>query len=113
MNMHNLIHLADDVTNMGCSLSSLTAFPFARILGKLKKNIRSGNRPLAQVCRRFCEAIDTDYKNVQLPPEIEFLKIKPQTGDALLYCYYAVLFCDGMILEINEIYKLPESDVIK
>nr|AKD28091.1 hypothetical protein [Glypta fumiferanae] len=36
-NMHNLIHLADDVKTTGCSLSHLTTFPFENLLGKLKK----------------------------------------------------------------------------
>lgn len=72
MNMHNLIHLADDVTNMGCSLSFLTAFPFESMLGSFKKMVRSGSRPLAQICRRLSVSIDTDYQKAQLLPDIEF-----------------------------------------
>lgn len=28
MNVHNMIHVADDVVNMGCNLSKISAFPF-------------------------------------------------------------------------------------
>lgn len=38
LNFHHLIHLPDDVRNMGCSLNRLTAFPFESLLGKMKKN---------------------------------------------------------------------------
>ncbi|KYN15964.1 hypothetical protein ALC57_11792 [Trachymyrmex cornetzi] len=51
-NMHNLIHLADDVRYMNCSLSRISAFPFENTLGIIKKFLRSGNKPLAQIVRR-------------------------------------------------------------
>lgn len=54
-NVHNLIHLADDVELMGCSISHYTAFPFENALGKIKKFLRNGNKPLAQICRRLHE----------------------------------------------------------
>lgn len=65
-NMHNLIHLADDVKNMECPLSNVTAFPFENCLGKIKKLLRSGNRPLAQICRRLQEIYLIDIKNLFL-----------------------------------------------
>lgn len=37
LNMHSLIHLADDVKVLSCSLSHLTAFPFESALGRIKK----------------------------------------------------------------------------
>lgn len=54
-NVYNLIHLADDVELMGCSISHYTAFPFENALGKIKKFLRNGNKPLAQICRRLHE----------------------------------------------------------
>lgn len=75
INMHNLIHLADDVINTQCHLSEITAFPFESTLGKLKKFIRSGNRPLAQLCRRAHEKYFAPTRGkVILPPEISILK---------------------------------------
>lgn len=36
MNAHNLIHLANDVQNMNCTLSNISAFPFKSLLDKIK-----------------------------------------------------------------------------
>lgn len=51
LNMHNLIHLADDAANMNCSLSRISAFPFENYFRKLKNLVRL----LQQVCRRIHE----------------------------------------------------------
>ena len=55
MNVHNLLHVADDAKSMNCSLIQITAFPFENLLGQIKSLLRSGNRPLAQLCRRMHE----------------------------------------------------------
>lgn len=54
-NVHNLSHLVDEVEIFG-ELDTFTAYPFENMLGKIKKMIRTGNRPLAQVARRILEA---------------------------------------------------------
>lgn len=70
--MHSLTHLADDVQNMGCSLSGFTAFPFENMLGKMKKVLRNGNRPLAQLCRRLRhETLFVEQNKYILPPPIK------------------------------------------
>ncbi|KAJ8666968.1 hypothetical protein QAD02_008630 [Eretmocerus hayati] len=48
-NTHNTFHLPDDVKNMGCPLSDISAFCFENLLGKIKKILQSGNRPLAEL----------------------------------------------------------------
>ncbi|KAJ8678301.1 hypothetical protein QAD02_014088 [Eretmocerus hayati] len=48
-NMHNTFHLPDDVKNMGCPLSDISAFCFENLLGRIKKILQSGNRPLAEL----------------------------------------------------------------
>lgn len=53
-NMHNLIHLADDVGKFG-TLDKFSCFPFESKLGCIKKHLRSGAKPLAQFCRRQSE----------------------------------------------------------
>jgi hypothetical protein len=53
-NVHNLVHLADDVRLMGV-LDKFSSFPFENLLGQMKRMLRSGNRPLAQLCRRLEE----------------------------------------------------------
>lgn len=67
-NVHNLAHLIDEVERFG-ELDSFSAYPFESMLGKIKRMLRNGNRPLAQVAKRIIEdaralsSSDTD-KNI-------------------------------------------------
>ena len=47
MNMHNLLHVADDVINLQIALSMFSSFHFEKYLGKLKKLFRTPHAPLA------------------------------------------------------------------
>lgn len=53
-NVHNLIHLADDVKIFG-HLDNFCAFPFENHLQQIKKLIRKHDKPLPQVIRRKIE----------------------------------------------------------
>lgn len=53
-NVHALIHLAQDVRTFG-PLDSFSSFPFENYLGSLKRKVRSGNKPLAQLYKRLKE----------------------------------------------------------
>ncbi len=53
-NVHNLIHLANDVRKHG-SLDDFSAFPFENKLQKLKNLLRKSGKPLQQVVRRLQE----------------------------------------------------------
>lgn len=53
-NVHNLAHLVDDVERFG-ELETFSAYPFENQLGKIKRLVRNGNRPLAQVAKRMIE----------------------------------------------------------
>lgn len=53
-NVHNLIHLCDDVETFG-PLDSFSSFPFENYLGQLKRLLRTPNKPLEQICRRLLE----------------------------------------------------------
>lgn len=53
-NIHNLLHLIDDVSRFG-TLSSISAYPFESCLGKIKTMIRAGHHPLQQIARRMIE----------------------------------------------------------
>lgn len=55
MNCHNLIHLADDVEFTKKNLCAISAFPFENCLGKIKREIKGRNNPLAQLIRRMSE----------------------------------------------------------
>lgn len=53
-NVHNLIHLPDDVTKYG-TLDQFSAFPFENYLGLLKKMLRIPNCDLGHVVKRIFE----------------------------------------------------------
>lgn len=53
-NVHNLIHLVDEVQLYG-ELDSFSSYPFENLLGKIKRSLRSGNKPLEQVANRIVE----------------------------------------------------------
>lgn len=60
-NVHNLLHLANDVETFG-PLDEFSAFRFENYLSKIKKLIRKGDKPLQQIARRLTE-IDTNSCN--------------------------------------------------
>lgn len=128
LNMHSLIHLTDDVKNMNCTLTALTAFPFENALGKIKKMLRGGNRPLAQISRRLYERYHGNCQKASIPPEFAILKKNkhrdPEGIERIQKIQYkgfiislkspnnTVLLHDGTILQLNLIYKQHGSDEI-
>ena len=52
-NVHSLIHIADDVETFGCSLNEVSCFPFENHLQKLKRMVKTGKNPIAQVAKRL------------------------------------------------------------
>ncbi|XP_067204162.1 uncharacterized protein [Linepithema humile] len=86
LNMHNLIHLADDAKNLSCSLSEITAFPFENAIKKIKQKIRSGKHPLAQLCHRYSELWSIDSVKKNPPPTITIEKFGRilSSGDVLV-----------------------------
>ena len=55
-NVHNLLHLADDVEHHHCSLNDISAFSFENSLQRIKKHVRSSRNPIVQVAKRIAEA---------------------------------------------------------
>ncbi|KAI7790381.1 transposase domain-containing protein [Triplophysa rosa] len=53
-NIHSMTHLSAEAKNFG-SLDACSAFPFENFLAKLKRLLRSGKHPLAQVAKRCIE----------------------------------------------------------
>ena len=74
LNMHCIIHVADDVLAMGCNFSRICAFTFENFLGKLTSLILSANRPLAQICRRLHELSKLNPSKPQMPYKVQILK---------------------------------------
>lgn len=69
-NVHNLLHIADDVLFMQCPLSDITSFPFENALGRIKKLLRNGNKPLSQICRRYNEMYNVQKVQPKISSEI-------------------------------------------
>lgn len=118
-NMHYLIHLTDDVHYMKRPLSSITAFPFEKALGKIKKFLRSGREPLAQICRRLHELFFTKSKRPTKLPSIKILKslCADASGKIIIKRVFykgviltskspnnTILLDNGTLLMINEMY---------
>lgn len=59
-NVHNLIHLTEDVRNLG-NLTKFSAYPFESKLYEIKNMLRSGNKPLAQIANRLIELQKAQY----------------------------------------------------
>ncbi|XP_063971900.1 uncharacterized protein LOC135159792 [Diachasmimorpha longicaudata] len=127
LNLHTLLHSADDVVYMGCPLSDITAFPFESALGSVKRMLRSGYRPLAQICRRICEQHLNNQVKAELPRITQTLRrLRPDpSGDTRVKtvshkgCTLTtsrpnnwVILNDGKVLEIDEMFiRSSESRV--
>lgn len=72
-NVHNLIHLPDDVIRYG-SLETFSAFPFENHLGLVKRLLRKPNFALSQVINRI---IERNSLTVQ-PSKMKFPVLKQQ-----------------------------------
>ena len=61
-NVHNLLHLPDDVEYFQVSLNEISCFPFENFMQKLKRLVRSAQNPIAQVVKRLAELKYSDQK---------------------------------------------------
>ena len=86
--MHSLVHLSDDVHRFG-PLDSFSCFPFESFLGRMKKLIRSPNRPLEQVIR-WC--IEKPMNSIPEPLSSRKVRISVETNNN---CY---MTSDSVIL---------------
>uniref|UniRef100_A0A0C9QBQ7 MiaA_1 protein n=1 Tax=Fopius arisanus TaxID=64838 RepID=A0A0C9QBQ7_9HYME len=126
-NIHNLVHLADDVYHMAVPLSTITAFPFESTLGKMKRLLRQGNRPLSQICRRLHETFVINSTRV-IPPQliqIERQLLPDRTGKVIVkrvkyreatltdkFPNNAVLLENNNLLEITNMHIPPGMNEI-
>lgn len=63
-NVHNLIHIVDEVKRFG-NLHSFNAYPFENKLSSIKRMIRNGNRPLQQIANRLIERYNIEVENLR------------------------------------------------
>ena len=82
-NVHNLIHLADDVQILG-HLDSFSAFPFENHLQIIKKLLRKHDRPLPQVVRRVVE-IEANFLCPTNVNENQYILKRHHRGGPLIF----------------------------
>ena len=93
-NVHNLIHLVDDVKKIG-PLDTFSAYSFKSFLGMLKKGVRKPSQPLQLVvgentavpCKLITYTIFTKYRHTSGPLPLLF-----STFAQLHYVKYSNVF---------------------
>ena len=74
-NVHNLVHLADEVRRFGC-LDRFSAFQFENCLQAMKKKVKNSKQPLHQIVNRIteqnCIPIETRYRRSY--PIVHFMR---------------------------------------
>ncbi|KAL2089217.1 hypothetical protein ACEWY4_016116 [Coilia grayii] len=88
-NVHNLVHLANDVKLHG-NLNTFGAFKFENFLKTLKKMVRKPQAPCSQVVKRILEGASTPLPKGDLGLKGEHLNgpLPPMTTDAVQYSAY-------------------------
>lgn len=119
-NVHNVAHVVDEVQRFG-SLHTFNAYPFETKLYLIKRMLRHGHKPLAQVAKRFSEDLVAS-EIVQSRKKIVFnepflstnnkkltalhfkdYKLSPKSKDKYFLCN------DGQVLEVKKIYMLEKK----
>ncbi|KYN02340.1 hypothetical protein ALC62_06834 [Cyphomyrmex costatus] len=105
-NVHNLIHLSNDVLIYG-SLDKFSAFPFENFMQKLKKLIRKSQAPLQQIHCRISENKEIVYlsqeNNIHFPymanplpeQELQFFCTRPHSKLLLSNCTFNLCNSDN------------------
>lgn len=134
-NVHNLLHLVDDVKRFGI-LTTFSTYPFESKLFAIKNIIRSGHRPLAQIAKRLGEMgkVEVQYINKDVHANFPILKKMTEKKQGIHTknendLYFTHIQLDGFILEsqgenqwflssnreivsLKYIIKSPNNDII-
>ena len=82
-NIHSLMHLHEDVVTFKCSLNDISAFPFENHLQSIKRMVRSGQNPIAQVTKRIAE-VEQAKPNTKKPLKMYYVSAKPRDSCFIL-----------------------------
>lgn len=88
-NVHNLLHLADDVSVFG-PLDMCSAFPFENFMQQLKKMVKKPNQALQQIAGRLQEKVQagiTEYRNKEAETKKPTLKRPHDNGPLVESCH--------------------------
>lgn len=112
-NVHNLCHLVDDVKRFG-PLPTISAYPFENRLNYIKRLLRNGNRPLAQVAKRLNELSHSENKKKIL---VKYPKLsKEKKSDTSAKMYNSIEIKDGFLLrkdKKNKWFLTKDNDVVE
>ncbi|KAJ8666357.1 hypothetical protein QAD02_008019 [Eretmocerus hayati] len=111
-NMHSVSHIARDVRNEKCPLTLILAFFFENFLGKLKNCIRSGNKPLQQLCNRIQDYLENERP--QKKPEFKILKMKKDQNADIMRIYKVQYHdCNISVEEPNNTVLLNDGSMMR
>ncbi|XP_055590709.1 uncharacterized protein LOC129742793, partial [Uranotaenia lowii] len=96
-NVHNLIHIVDEVERFG-PLSTISAYPFENALQRIKHLLRSGWKTLEQVINRLSEINSSEYYTRKPSKTLN------QNFPNIRTCGKA------KVLDINETFSLSNTD---
>lgn len=82
-NIHNLLHLVDEVRKFG-ELSTFSTYPFESKLYEIKNLLRNGNRPLAQVAKRIAELTYAETGKPLAVLSGKYLSLNKKSGNSFL-----------------------------
>lgn len=112
-NLHNLIHVADDVINFG-HFDSYSAFKFENYMQVLKKRVRKGSQPLKQLINRIREEESMTesfgYKVSTFPDYKIQLKDKSYTSVLLKEHKLSIRSPNNFCLVQNKIVKITKIE---
>ncbi|XP_029676934.1 uncharacterized protein LOC115243823 [Formica exsecta] len=128
-NVHNLIHISDDVIKFG-HLDSFSSFTFENFLYEIKKQLKKGEKPLEQLHNRIVERVKNKKTRHEYfsKPQVAHYNSKKSNGTRLAYDYifYKIFklslkkesdsFCylkSNDIFHIKNIYKYNKESIMQ
>ncbi|KAJ8676604.1 hypothetical protein QAD02_012391 [Eretmocerus hayati] len=84
LNPHTLSHVADDVKNLKCNLSRLSAFPFENKLSWVKQQLNCGYKPMEQLSFKIEHYLKSNQGPKISTNEVFYSKKKLKDGKVLV-----------------------------
>jgi hypothetical protein len=104
-NVHNLLHICDDVKSLG-ALDQFSTFVFENYLQSIKKLIRKPEKPLEQIVRRKYELDNSIPLNKNKLHDLSTLKKQHNTGPIIdniaFLTQYKEIILNKFVLRITE-----------
>ncbi|XP_043275264.1 uncharacterized protein [Venturia canescens] len=120
LNVHNLIHISDDVKHFKLPLTEISAFWAENFLGQLKKLIRTPKYPLIQVVKRLTEVDCLPGQKIRIRKKCNSMVLEGavikgvMVGEMLIKSKRpdnVVELKDGKLMIINNIVEKKQNDL--